>query len=221
MKLLAYDGPLATAIHTVFEMVVLNFCFCICCVPLVTAGTAITALYAVYLNKDDERAAVTRFFSAFKSNFSQATRIWLILLAVGAVILADLYIVAAADFPGRLAVLIALVVLGVVYLSVGAFAFALQAHYNNTLKRTLQNALLLGTVGIVTGVLVVAVSFFPVIVFWVAIDFLAVVLSVWIPVGASLAARINSWMLRMFFEQFQTPPETIKNSISESESIIL
>lgn len=215
MKLLAYDGPLAIAIRGVFEMMVLNFCFCICCVPVVTAGAAITALYAIYLNKSDERVVTVRFFSAFKSNFSQATCIWLILLAVCIGILADLYLVVTADFPGKLAVLIALVAVGVICLSVGTFAFALQAHYRNTLRRTLQNALLLGTVGIVTGVLTLVVSFFPVIVFFLAIDILPVVLSVWIPVGASLTVRINSWMLGTFFARLQPPPEACINAVSE------
>lgn len=207
MKFLAYDGPLATAVRTVFDMVVLNFCFTICCIPVVTAGAAITALYAVFLNKSDERAAVVRFFGALRSNLKQATKIWLIVLAIGAVLVLEFWLVFAAKFPGRLIVLIALVIFTVVFLSVSTFAFALQAHFDNTLKQTLRNALVLGIIGIIPGALTLVVSFLPVIVFFFAIDILYLVLSFWIPLGGSLAARINSWVLGIVFDQVRPKEE--------------
>ena len=212
MKFLAYDGPLATAVRAVFDLVVLNFCFILCCIPVVTAGAAITALYAVFLNKSDERYVLARFFGAFRSNYKQATAIWGIVLAIGAVFALEFYLVFAARFPGRIAGLIGLVVFGVVFLSVATFAFALQAHYDNTLKQTLRNSLVLGTLGIITGALTLMVSFLPVFVFFFAIDYLYVVLSVWIPVGASLSAKINCWMLSILFEQFQPPAASSEES---------
>ena len=201
MNFFDYDSPLSVAIRNLVELFVLNICFCLCCVPVVTVGAAVTALYQVFLSKNETGNVIGRFFSALRSNFLKATVIWLIILAVGVLLGASWIAVFTVSFPGRGIFRILLIFCTVLYLSASGFAFALQARYENRLKQTLRNALIFGTIGIIHGALAAAISFFPVVIFFFAIDWMAVVLSVWIPLGGALSCRINAWIYSVVFHQ--------------------
>ena len=201
MKFFDYDGPLAAAIRDISNMILLNICFCLCCLPVVSAGAAIAALYSVYLNHNDDVSPVRRYFAAFRSNFAQATKIWLLVLAAGLLLGLELFVTFTLAFPGRVFVKTVLILAGAYYLSVSAYAFALQAHYENTCIQTVRNAMVLGGAGIINGILANIISFFPVIVFFAAIDLMPFVLSFWLPLGASLSTRLNAMLLGGVFAQ--------------------
>ena len=65
-----------------------------CCIPVFTIGAATTALYYTVNKsiKNDRGYASSEFFSAFKSNFKQSTVIWLIFLAIYALLGFDYYV---------------------------------------------------------------------------------------------------------------------------------
>lgn len=217
MKFLAYDGPLATAIRKGFELFVLNICLCLCCIPVVTAGAAVTALYGIFMSKEKSEEPISGFFTEFRRNFRQATAIWLVLLAVGAMLGSAWLAVLLAEFPGRGLVRILLILCTTLYASVSGFALALQARYENSLKQTLRNAMVFGTVGIVNGMLSAMVCFLPVIVFFMAIDLMPLVLSFWIPLGGALSCKISAWLFASVFRQIegmmQSAPETEKSDM--------
>lgn len=203
MKFLSYDGFLSKAIRDVGTMVVLNLCFWICSFPVVTMGAAITALYGVYLNREEESSFVRRFFQEFFNNFRKGTQIWLILLGIGGIFFLEYLALFSLELPGEGLIFSVLLILTVLFLSVANFTLALQARFENSVRQTLKNGLVLGTVGILSGVLTVLVSFFPMTVFFLAFDLLAMVLAVWIPLGVPLATSINARILDIVFRKVQ------------------
>ena len=82
---------------------ILNLLTLICCIPIITAGDAMTALYymTVKMVKNEECYIVKGYFKSFKENFKQATIIWLIALLVG-IILVDFFL-KALSHTGMLA----------------------------------------------------------------------------------------------------------------------
>ena len=78
----------------VADLILLNILCILCCIPIVTAGASITALYYVTLKmaRDEESYIIRSFFRSFKQNFKQATIINVILLLTGAVLFIDLRI---------------------------------------------------------------------------------------------------------------------------------
>ena len=63
----------------------LNMLWFICSLPVFTAGASTAALYTVTLKIADgkEETLTKEFFRAFRANFKQATRIWLLMLVIG------------------------------------------------------------------------------------------------------------------------------------------
>lgn len=82
-----YDSPLMQSIMRVGDIVMLNFLYLLCSMPLFTIGAAQAGLYTgfrVMLDPDDDSSCTAAFIRGFKSGFSVITPVWLILtLAVG------------------------------------------------------------------------------------------------------------------------------------------
>ena len=87
-KFFAFMGKVA-------DLMILNLLCIVCCLPIVTAGASITALYYVTLKiaRNEETYIARGFFHSFKENFKQATIIHLIMIVLGALLIFDLYFV--------------------------------------------------------------------------------------------------------------------------------
>ena len=91
MKLFNLDSPVMVFLSKVANLMILNVLTIICCIPIFTAGAAITALYYVTIKmaRGDDPYIIKGYFKSFKENFKQATIIWLIMLVVIAIIAVD------------------------------------------------------------------------------------------------------------------------------------
>ena len=75
-----------------FDVVALNLVFIIVCIPLVTIGPAISALYyaSVKSIRRDRSYPIKEFFKAFKRDFKQSFIVGLILVLAAAIIYVDI-----------------------------------------------------------------------------------------------------------------------------------
>ena len=66
------------------DLIILNLCFLIGSIPLITAGASLTALYTVCLKmvRNEENGIFTGFWKAWKANFRQSTLAWILILPV-------------------------------------------------------------------------------------------------------------------------------------------
>ena len=80
MGIFSPDGALARLLNTLGNLIVLNILMIICCVPVFTAGAAMTALYTMVMRmaRKEDGKIISEYFKAFKANFKQATILWLI-----------------------------------------------------------------------------------------------------------------------------------------------
>ena len=94
------DNKFFTFMGRIADLCILNIICLVCCIPIVTAGASITAMYYVTLKmvRNEEAYIVRSFFKSFKDNFKQATVINLIMIAVGVVLYLDLNV--AKNMPG-------------------------------------------------------------------------------------------------------------------------
>ena len=94
MGIFNIDNKFFRALNKLVDMVILSFCWIISCIPVFTIGAASTALY------DTSRRVIHRdegyvwrgYWHAFKVNFKQATKAWLVQLIILIVLLGDIYI---------------------------------------------------------------------------------------------------------------------------------
>jgi len=80
MKFLSIDSKIYKIMMPIGEMMILNICFILGCLPLVTIGAANTAMYTVMLRRlrDEGSGTVVPFFKAWWSNLKVSTLFWLV-----------------------------------------------------------------------------------------------------------------------------------------------
>ena len=72
------DNPFIQFLNRLTDVVILNVICLICCIPIVTIGTSITALHYVTMKmaRNEEGYIVRDFFKSFRENFRQSAIIW-------------------------------------------------------------------------------------------------------------------------------------------------
>ena len=89
------DNPVMIILGKIWDLILMNICFVITSLPIFTIGASLTALYrtTISLKENDPEWVHTSYLKAFRKNFRQATFLWLILLAAGIFLSADLYVI--------------------------------------------------------------------------------------------------------------------------------
>ncbi len=142
------DNPLMRFITKLTYSVYLNILWFLCCLPVVTAGASTTALFYVTLKmaRNEEGNITKEFFRAFRRNLKQATGVWLVLCALGAVLAFDGYVFYHMRFENvfwTTATAVFLVALAA-YIIVLMYIFPLLARFDNTLPAMFKNSILIG-----------------------------------------------------------------------------
>jgi uncharacterized membrane protein YesL len=149
----------------VFDLLVLNLLVLLLCIPVVTAGPAIASMYYIALKevRDEEGYVVKPFFKFFKENFRQAFLLELIAIAASVIMVSDVYIMyqwVQQDSGFLIQMLFALLIGFAVIAAVTiAYIFPLLARFDNSVKGTLKNALMMSIRHLPQSVLVVLILF--------------------------------------------------------------
>lgn len=140
------DSPILTALTRIFDTVVVTVLFLVCCLPVVTIGAACSAMYAAMTALAGDRctSVVRCFVDAFRSNFKQATLLFIPVLLVGAVVAVDIVVCFGFEMEPTLmlAVMRGLTVFCTgLYAAMCVYTFAGIAVFQVTWKQALTNAL--------------------------------------------------------------------------------
>lgn len=145
-RLFSPDSGLAKGLSYVGDMMVLNLLFLLCSLPVVTIGASASALcyVAQKMAAENDVGVAKPFFRAFRENFRKGTAIGLLLLAAGVLIWTGSGVVKAN--PDRFPFVVSAVyVLAAVFLWLTvSWVFHVQAKFENTVFRTIKNAIILG-----------------------------------------------------------------------------
>lgn len=140
-----YDNPVMVFFQKAGELLVLNILWLLCCIPIVTIGASTAAMYQVCLDRARKNEKpLWNFWKYFRSNFRQATIIWLLMALWGVLLAYDWYFLFHIEASAlRTVGIVFAVIVSAVYLFVLTFVFPLQANFQNSIANTIKNALLL------------------------------------------------------------------------------
>lgn len=203
MSFFNLDSPIMQFLSRLADLIILNILFIICCIPIVTIGAATTALYTVTLKavKNEESYITSSFFKAFKSNFKIGTLTWLIVLTVGIVLWADFRILTIMTSPIREILQVFLLVMLFLFLIIELYLFPYIARFENTVFGSLKNAFLLAVAHLPYTMLLAAITVLAVL-STLYIDF-RIIGFLWLVIGFSGLAYINSFFFRKIFAKFE------------------
>ena len=199
-----YDNPVWRFIGKFWDVLVINFLWIICSIPIVTIGSSTTAMYYVTLKlaRDEDGYTIQSFFKSFKENFKQATAIWLIFLLTGLLLAFDVYYFMRLAAPSTLRTVMISIFLAMVFVwfAMFTYVFPLQARFYNPVKRTIFNSFFMsvrhvfhtmGMLAVDAGILFLSITSIPQISIF----------------GVALIAFFNSYMLNSVFSKYMPKQE--------------
>ena len=203
MKLFSPDSKFMRAMSTLGDLLVLNLVFLVCCVPLVTIGPAVAALYtaAFRIVRDTGGRPVKMFFQAFRQNLRRGIGLWLLLLLVGAAVALDIWLF--ATFAGALRFLVVpFGILLVLVLFTAGYAFPLLSQFDDTVKGTIKNALFLSVGYLPRTIAITVLNVFPfALLLWNTLLFLECGF-IWVFLYFAAAACLNAKLLEKVFTPY-------------------
>lgn len=221
-KIFDMDNGFWRAMNRVADIFILNVLFIICSLPIVTIGASATALYTVTLRivRDEESYIVKGFWKAFKDNFKQSTIIWLIMLLVGAFLGVDLYLTSVMESSLMNIFKYIFYFITFLYVITLSFVFPVQSRFDNTIKNTIKNALIMGIAHFLPWtILIVVLNALPIL---LALYFTTMFLAIGIPLfllcGFGAIAFFNSKMFNRIFKKY-IPSEETDDSVSAEEEL--
>ena len=118
----------------------LNLLFLLCCLPLVTAGAALTALYSGWRALIKKEACFRAFFHCLRTGFLRATAAWLILCPPSALLLFHTVSIAYYQVEGYLPFLIFNGLFSLLLVSITTMLFLFYSRFECTLFQLLRHA---------------------------------------------------------------------------------
>ncbi len=203
------DSPLMQGLTKFTNWMIINIITVVMCIPVFTIGAAVTAMYDVLgrMERGQEVRIIGSYFRAFRSNFKQATVMWLILLLAGIALGLVVWVYMVNDVPGKQYWIGFTSVVAIFWLMVLSWVFPLQAQFANPVKRTMNNAVL-GSLGYLPRSAGMAlVNALPWIMLYNKTNLFLYLLPIWTTIWFSLGAIINLRLLKKILQQFMEPQE--------------
>ena len=205
-QLFNYDNGLFRAVGKAVDAFYLSLLWVLFSLPVVTIGASATALYyAVHKSLRGHRSYLWEsFWSAFKSNFKQATKIWLILAAGFAFLFADSRITLSMLEQGaRMGILYYFFYFLMYFLAVwSVYIFAYSARFENGMKDTMKNAAIIAVIHLPGSLLVFGVLFAAGFLISIFIPFLFIV--------PAAAAVLLDMILEKIFRRYMSQEDLQK-----------
>ena len=204
MKLFNPDSPLMSFLTRLADLVILNLLWLVCCVPVVTIGASTTAMYHVLRHlQDGGVTSITRdFFQSFKSDFKQATLVYLVLLIPTVAVVMNAWILSGQSSDVVPVYVRAVWMVSVLLLTfVVSFVYPVMAYFDDTVWKTLRTAAVLAVAKLPRTILISILNLLPIIVMFVSFAFFLQSSIFWLLIGGSLTGYLNMLILKPVFKK--------------------
>ena len=203
----------------VADLCILNIICVVCCIPVITAGASITAMYYVTLKmvRNEEAYIIRSFFKSFKQNFKQATIINLIMLLIGLVLYVDLNVSKAMQGGAGQIFQVIFMAFGLIYFILFLYVYPVLARFYNTIKNTIKNALFMAIRHFPYTVVMVIIAVCPLLLLLVkSYQIQSTLFVLFLLMGFALIAYCNSYFLAKIFDIYMPKEEAGQESAGES-----
>ena len=204
MKLFSPDSKFMRAMSMLGDLMLLNLAFLLCCLPVVTIGAAAAALYtaAFRIVRGNEGRALGLFFSSFRQCLRRAVPLWLLLALALAAAGLDIWLFAAV--PGALRLLgIPFALLLLIALFTAGYAFPLLSQFDNSVRGTLKNALILSLGYLQRTIVITALNVFPFVLLFFNTYLFLTTGFIWVFLYFAAIAVLNAKLLEKVFAPYR------------------
>ena len=198
MKFWAIDSPVMRVLGRLGDIIILNMIFVVGCIPVITIGTSLSALYAVAMKmargEDPSR------------NFRPATICWLVMAVIAILLFVDFRIIGVLKRGSESMYSIMRIVLAVIlgmWMLMFQYLFPYIARFENGIFATLRNALLLAAAHIPSTIVIVGLSVGSLILTLFTSRSFVIASIIWVFFGFAVLAYVQAFLLCRIFEKYE------------------
>ena len=204
-RFFSMDNKFFVFMGKVADLCLLNLVCLACCIPIVTAGASITALYYVTLKmvRNEESYIFRSFFKSFKQNFRQATIIHLIMVAAAVLLYLDTNIVKVMGEPMSQIMSVIFAVFTLVYAMILLYLYPILAKFYNSVKNSFTNAILMAIRHLPYTIIMLIICALPLLIFFVpSLQMQMTLILLLLLFGMAVIAYLNSFFLVKIFDKY-------------------
>lgn len=210
-NLFSLDNPAIQFLARVGDLILVNFLFLICCIPVITIGPALAGLTKMTqdIACEEEKGVFRTFFRAFGQNFKQATLGWLaILLFLSG--LGCYFLLVKGFLEGALATALCwvLAILAALVLAIASYLFPLMVRYENTLKEHVFNSGILALIKLPRTIGLMLLNLLPLLLLALSPQGFLQTLVFWLFIGFGFCSYLCSILLTPVFKELEDPNGT-------------
>ena len=207
MNLFNIDSPLVRFLEKLANIMILNWLMLIFCIPIVTIGPAITAVYWVTLKmvRNEEGGIIHDFIHSFRVNLKQGMVVGLIVIGIGALLGLEIYWMYQTSRMGGAfdQVILGLVIfLAVLFLMMVNYVWALLAKFNNSTRQLFRTARALAIRHLIASVVMAFIAAVPVLMLMYSPASMTIAAVFYLWLGIPGIAFLQSTLLVRIFDQY-------------------
>ena len=211
MNLLNEDNVVHIFLSKIGDLVVANLLFILCCIPVITIGPAMTALYHCTLRmvKGNDSSTSKTFFRAFKQNFIQSLVIWLGILLAGVILFLNIRFLIQTQSTssyGKILLYMSEALMGLLVI-VALYIFPVIAAFANTAGKLLKNAFLFAFMHFPSTLAMAVITILPMT--YQDLKLMPLYACCWFFFGFALTAYIDSFFLYRIFRPYLEKEEEL------------
>ena len=144
MQSLNPDSKVLRFFSFLADLILLSFFFVISCIPIITVGPAMSALYGIFRDSNDHDSSILRrYWHQFRNHFRPSLICWSIQILLNALLLFDIYLLRYVDTSTSSTLLFFSCLLLLLLNLAGSLVYPQIASYKNSTLRYWTNAFLL------------------------------------------------------------------------------
>lgn len=213
------DNGFFRVMGRVADLMILNILFLLCCIPIITIGPAITALYYVTLKmvRNEEAYIIRSFFKSFKENFKQALIIWIFVIIAVVMLFFDFRIISMANDTVLNVLRYVLFALCFIFAMTLSYVFPVLSKFYNSIPATLKNSLLMSIRHLPRTILILFLNIAPVVITLWFPTAMFYGTPLWLILGFAVIAFANSYLFVKIFDNY-IPAEEEETVVVEESS---
>ena len=215
-KIFSQEGWLFRALSRILDLIILNILFILTCIPIVTIGTSICAMYSVLLKavRNEESYIIRSYMRAWKENMKRGILLWLLYSGGMGILLLNIFYT-AGKMPryGGLWTFVC----GVFLVSLSLplqYLFAFQARYENSLSELMKNVFVISIRYLPATIQLIGLKVFPAVltvcVILADVEKLVWVCTAMTLIGFSGTMFFSAFIYRKLFDEIECREEKME-----------
>ena len=199
------ESPFFQFMNTLASFIGLNVLFLLLCLPIVTIGPALKALYTVTMQeaRKEHKEIFSNFFKAFKDHFLKSSVSFLLYLILALVFIFNAVFWKEQDSIFGTILFVFFIMASILLVLSFLYAFPLMARFENSLKQTMKNSIFIALLHTkeTLGILAIQIAALTFCVFVPQMKVFMILL------GFAFLALCNSYLFIRVFNCYEEEPD--------------